>query len=586
MLAPQGVSMVVFHPLDAKGLNFSEQEVIDALREVQGHDDIHIYHSLNIAVSDERLSGEADLVVVVPNQGVVIVEIKGGKSADLTKGNVHIKGAAKEDKDPFLQVEEVKKEIQGYLDKKGLQPPIARAVWLPLAMPEQIKFKGDIDRQLYELLTRNDLDSPVDALLEVLHAYNTTQSGKKYFKNPDHFNGATLNAVRQALHADLTIEPNKELARQLHDLESSSLEISEMKYLTGIEGNQHIYFYGAAGTGKSLMIAELARRAEENGGHVLFTAWNRSIAKDQKKRWGGAYSNMDFEDLGALMLRHAGIDERPSGGDQFYFDELPRKAIEATKNNKEIKKYDLIAVDEYQDVANHPIILEFLRLIGRDQSWDSTRLYLAGDKYQQIMRGKDFSEDPHAIAAEYVPNLFKFKLVENYRNSFAIADALTKLCSAEYESVARTVSPGQIEIVEVSNETLPRETVSQITNLRKLFDDQEIRVLSAASFERSTQRTLISGGQDTREQAGTLKDLLKDRDTGLGVIPWDSIARYKGLESDAVIIMDVTKEVWDYWESKGTSLLTVLYVGFSRAHHHVSVLCDHFVAEKLRALGL
>lgn len=578
--------MVVFHPLDAVGKNFSEQEVIDALRAVEGHDDIHVYYSQKIAISAERLSGEADLVVVVPNKGVVVVEIKGGKVADLTRGNTHIQGAAKEDKDPFLQVEEIKQEIESYFASRGIQPPIARAVWLPLALPQQIKFKGDIDRQTYELLSRNDLDSPVDALLEVLHAYNSQQFGKKYFKNPDHFNGATLNEVRQSLHADLTIAYSKSLARELHDLESQRLEESEKKFLTGIQGNAHIYFYGAAGTGKSMMLTELAIRAEESGADVLLTCWNRGVAQDQKKKFAEAYSNMEIKDLGALLLEISGIKEDKEGGDAFYFETLPHAAIESIKSKGAPKQFDVIAVDEYQDVANHPIILEFLRLIGRDQSWDSTKLYLAGDKYQQIMRGKDFSEDPHSRAAEYVPNLFKFKLVENYRNSERIAEALTKLSAAKYEGFARTISPGQIEIIESSKDSLLADVLVQIAQLRSLFDDHQIRVLSAASFNSSTLYNLVEKNQNYGPATSALKELLKDRNTNEGSIPWDSIARYKGLEADSVVIVDATEDVWNYWESRGTSLLTVLYVGFSRAHHHVTVLCDRFVAEKLRALSL
>jgi DNA helicase IV len=80
--------------------------------------------------------------------------------------------------------------------------------------------------------------------------------------------------------------------------------------------------------------------------------------------------------------------------------------------------------------------------------------------------------------------------------------------------------------------------------------------------------------------------MLKDSENHTGFIPWRSIQKYKGLESDAVIITDINEEQWNKWKTRDKSLFEMLYVGFSRAHHHVVVLCDHFMAEKLRALEL
>jgi DNA helicase IV len=91
---------------------------------------------------------------------------------------------------------------------------------------------------------------------------------------------------------------------------------------------------------------------------------------------------------------------------------------------------------------------------------------------------------------------------------------------------------------------------------------------------------------DQSEDAAFLRETLKNNKTGTGQIPWRSIPQYKGLESEAVIIVDADENQWKVWEAQGKSLFEILYVGFSRARHHVVVICDKFVADKLRALDL
>jgi hypothetical protein len=69
--------MVVLHPVDASSKNLGETLIINALREDEKHHEMHIYHSVKIAMSDERIEGEADFVVLIPDKGIVVVEVKG-----------------------------------------------------------------------------------------------------------------------------------------------------------------------------------------------------------------------------------------------------------------------------------------------------------------------------------------------------------------------------------------------------------------------------------------------------------------------------------------------------------------------------
>jgi superfamily I DNA/RNA helicase len=60
-----------------------------------------------------------------------------------------------------------------------------------------------------------------------------------------------------------------------------------------------------------------------------------------------------------------------------------------------------------------------------------------------------------------------------------------------------------------------------------------------------------------------------------GKIRWRSIPKYKGLESDVVVITDVSQSTKDWLAANGKSLDNQLYVGMTRAKFQVILLvCD------------
>lgn len=581
--------MVTLHPEDASSPSYGEQAIIDAFRTLDDHPEIHVIHSLKITTSAERLEGEVDFVVMIPFKGIIVVEAKAPTSGEVRDGRMHLKGVPDESKDPFEQATQVRDELLSYLeDNAGMRIPIARCVWLSSVTPDGIKnFHGDANYKMYELLTANDLPFATEALIEIIDAYNQEHLAKRKYDDPKTFDTQALTRARKALQAEFTIQGNKTLIREARSRELEILEERQKEDLDLVLQNKHTYFYGPAGTGKSLMVTETAIRAEESGETVLLTCWNKMLAEELRAEYSDIFPNMHIQHLGALMAEIAEVDDPPGATSKWFTEELPKLAIEAA--SKLEGQYDLIAVDEYQDIAAHPVMLQFLEQLGKNNSWASTRLVLAGDKYQQVMRSGAFEEDPYALAKRFVPDLASIKLKKNYRNAERIGKALVKLTEnrASYERYARTSAEGTIEIVEANNATAPRQLMLQIEALRHRFEDQQIRVLSPSSAENSMPGLILQlPDNPLRPEVSVLKGLLKDINTHSGMIPWRSIQKYKGLESDAVIITDINEEQWNKWEMRDKSLLEMLYVGFSRAHHHVTVICDHFMAEKLRALDL
>ncbi|MBP6043307.1 MAG: AAA family ATPase [Rhodoluna sp.] len=581
--------MVVLHPIDASSESYGELAIIDAFRSSAAHPEIHVIHSLKLTSSPDRLEGEADFVVLIPGRGIVVVEAKAPTGGEVADGRMHLTGLPDNAKDPFAQASQVRNEMIAYLDEHaGMRVPIARCVWLSTATPDGIKnFHGDANYKLYELLTANDLTAPEEALIEVIDAYNQEHASKNLYDQPAKFDANKAEIARKALQAEFTIQGNKSLISDARSRELEMLEERQKEDLDLVLQNKHTYFYGPAGTGKSLMVTETAIRGEESGERVLLTCWNKMLASELSDEYSEAFPNMHVQDLGALMAEIAGVTDPEGAGNEWFTEQLPKLAIEAAGELE--GEFDLIAVDEYQDIAAYPVMLQFLEKLGKNQSWADTRLVLAGDKYQQIMRNGEFAQDPYGLAKRFVADLTNVKLKKNYRNAKRIGEALVKLTNngATYDKYARTTSTGEIEIIEVDNNTAPRQLLRAIEKLQSSYTDHEIRVLSPSRADNSMPKLILDLPDSAlRPEIGMLKSILKDNVNHTGVIPWRSIQKYKGLESDAVIITDINEEQWNKWKSRDKSLFEMLYVGFSRAHHHVVVLCDNFMSKKLRELDL
>src|SRR3546814_21082711 len=62
-------------PEDPRFVNGAEREVFEALRDGLGDDDVVI---ANLRLTDEKKDHEADLVVLMPDIGIAVLEVKGG----------------------------------------------------------------------------------------------------------------------------------------------------------------------------------------------------------------------------------------------------------------------------------------------------------------------------------------------------------------------------------------------------------------------------------------------------------------------------------------------------------------------------
>ena len=319
-------------------------------------------------------------------------------------------------------------------------------------------------------------------------------------------------------------------------------------------------FTGGAGTGKTVLALEKARRLAAEGFSVLLTCFNRALAG-----WLGAAARaaspapevMCFHELCESFAGAAGLlDARPEHPDQAYWDvRLPELLLEAADRLPD-RRFDAIVVDEGQD------FLETwwapLELTMRDPGHGI--LYVFHDDNQSVFRRTRVLPD----------GLVPVPLTRNLRNSHEIHDAVRRYYSGGDYVSEGPQGPGVRFVRLADPEQAPRE-LGRV--LHHLVHDEKLKLADVV---------VLSGRSLTHTAAlkTRLKDLTHAGSFRLhpgwpdeeGAVLVESVRRFKGLERSVVVLVELEEHLADP---------AVLYVALSRARNLLVVLGTDEVAGRL-----
>jgi superfamily I DNA/RNA helicase len=296
---------------------------------------------------------------------------------------------------------------------------------------------------------------------------------------------------------------------------------------------------------------------------------------EELRRLTGPRANLDVYDFNTLMLEICGLQSNKKNADSKWYDEtLPEMASKVLDEKTHWGDYEAIFVDEFQDIAGNSKILELLFKLSASKKAKGTRLVLAGDKNQQILSDKGHLANPFEVAKYLVPDLVHARLRTNCRNVPELTKQMEPLTGLKIDILKHRLPSaidGGLEIVDAK----PGKEVKVLADtLKKLLEEyrpQDIRILSPFGVNSSLAGSIFVGepkSADERWLWKTLRNPVGDQ----GEIRWRSIAKFKGLESDVVVITDINKKAKDFIDETGKTLGEVLYVGISRARHKCVII--------------
>ena len=239
-----------------------------------------VLHSLGLARRRTGPYGEIDFVVIIPGEGIVCLEVKGGRVSCENgiwqtvdrNNNVAILG-----KSPFMQARDSMFALRQFVvDHFGRSAPEAQCpVVSAVVFPDVPCPPPTPEFERSEVIDTHDLRKPISHSIgrissTLLRQFQTRSSER--IPTPTHVR-SILNFLRP--NFDFVVSR----ALTVRRTEEKILSLTEEQYarLDELEANARCLFEGAAGTGKTVLAVEYARRASASGARVLLVCFNRLL---------------------------------------------------------------------------------------------------------------------------------------------------------------------------------------------------------------------------------------------------------------------------------------------------------------------
>jgi hypothetical protein len=549
-----------------------EHEVFRRLQNDPETSDWIVLHSLDISHHRTQIVGEADFVVLVPDYGVLCLEIKAHASIRRV-GGVWFYGSSiiGDRRGPFRQASDAMHSIRERVAKK--RPDLSGIpFWSAVVFP-YVDFSVQSDEwQPWQLLDGSVFRSrPLsESIISVL------VQARKFLleRSVPWFVDDGRPSLRQCEDIVSVLRPDFEFYEspraRIRALDTEVIRYTEEQFsaLDTLAQNARIVFEGPAGTGKTLLAIEAARRAANDGKRVLFLCFNNLLGRWLRDELQ-AVKGVTAGTLHRHMLDVSKLPVKPSSDSNFWKVELPGKALDALLDATTSSfVYDELVVDEAQDLIDARY-LDFLDLSLDGGLATGSWKFFADFERQSIY---ELASAASELLKTRAPTAVRCTLRINCRNTPRIAELAQLLgrLSPKYKSVRRGddgVEP-QIRFYE----DCAQQEEQLLTELQRLYRDgfegKDIVVLSPSAI------APCAAGIGTAPWADRLRPLSESFSGGIG---YTTIYAFKGLEARAVILTDIVEIGTEHSSS-------IFYTGVTRALHSLTILAADSVRAQARKL--
>lgn len=538
-------------PLGTTASN-AERKVFFALKDLLP-DDYTVLHSVPVYLKEEPTSkiqnGELDFLVLHPDKGMLVIEVKGGGiSRDAVSGKwstIDAKGDVYTIKDPYEQGKKyayaVNKIVEREKTTRKYDYPFFHAVWFP-DVDTSGSSLGISDNLHLITLGKQDLEQTATAIPRVFK--NSLGGGVEVPGN------SGVDALRMFLSPSWLL--SLKLASSIEEEKQTFIEATKSQYrvLSLLQRYNRALVCGPAGSGKTFLAIEKAKRICINSpeSRVLITCFNSNLA-DLIKSHLITDSQIDvfsFHKLCVSFCKEAAISIPNASGynEQFYASELPNLLLDAICEVG--SRYDAIIVDEGQDFD--PSWWEILQQCLNDPN--RGLFYIFYDNNQGLYgKRQDFpiSDEP-------------FVLEENCRNTKKIFELVNEFYQADSSPIPLGPDGREPEFVKIDASSSETEVLSRI--IKKLVKEEKVAgkdiVILTPNAENNSNLKLglDIGGFKLSWEPGARRD---------DVISCSTIHSFKGLERPVVVVAEMSSLP----REKARALQ---YVAYSRANSHLIIL--------------
>jgi Nuclease-related domain/AAA domain len=541
-----------------------EYDVFNRLSD--GPHDWVVLHSLDIAPWNNRRRTEIDFLVIVPQVGLLCIEVKSHPEIYFDGERWH---PASIKRSPFKQAVDAKYAFVRRLREVApslADIPVVHCCVFPRAsmdLPETLSvgayelidmrvfrslptggaFCADLRRRMFETISDDpqlrSLDAPlapgtVDRLVELCVPVRR--------RHPD----ASEEIRRHQDRIDDILRQQQKPVLQLATL------------------NERIIVSGGAGTGKTLIAMEIARRAAERGRRVALVCFNRLVGQWVQEQVEGRTPPLPnlIADRAVRTLATLAEIKLPTNASPDYWDGPFLDAVEERLTDPEFAaaaRFDYLVVDEAQDILARPrlwnCLLHFL-----EGGIEKGRFALFGDFEHQVLGNK-------SVVDEMLTDVTRrgvctqWRLTENCRNLQIVGETAVRMSGftpSVYDGYLR--GAGSMHDLSLASYSSAAEQEALLAS--------HIKDLRAAGY-RDGQITILSFCQPASSSAARLQaaghrlvpaDLRSDR-TG-----FTSVQAFKGLDNRAIILTDIAVGEQEFHRH-------LFYTAMTRSTGPIRMLC-------------
>ncbi len=512
----------------------------------------YVLHSLGLPKHQSKIYGEVDFVVVC-DRGVACLEIKGGR-VECREGKWYFTdryGVEREKPEgPFAQVTGNMFSLRDVLKTRFQNNPHMKNILMAcgVVFPD-IEFRSTSQEIIPEIV----YDQRTNDITEYIKQVFDYWEGRGY-REPSRLSPADMKEIVNYLRGDFCFIPT--LSDRLNNVESRLVRLTaeQAQIMEALAMNTHLLIEGNAGTGKTLLAIDFARKKAEQGKKVLYLTFNKNLANNVIHQMG-QMENLKVINIHALFGEYIPVDiEKMNENPQSYFsDILPEKFYEYVSNLEgevlEKMQYDILVMDEGQDILK-PLYLYSLDALLKNGLDDGEWAVFYDEK--QNIYNPEFA-DGMDILQGYRHT--RFKLFVNCRNTVQIGTYSSKASGIELGEFMKE-NGEEVQKISFHDEADYKAKVKEIIkNLRnEKVEMKDVVFLAPKKYKNSM---LSTAGIDVNEMG--------DQFDPLSNLPiYATIQGFKGLDAKVVILTDIEhireENFSRYLYIAGTRARTLLYI--------------------------
>ena len=544
----------------------AERRLFKLLADTPGTENWVVLHSLGLARHETKRRGEIDFLILCP-LGVFVLEVKGGRVRREAGewiftdryGRQHRKAEG-----PFEQAAGAMFALERALADAGLAFVGELLLGYGVALPD-IQFDGIGAEHPDLVYDRRHRERSFAAYITRLASFHQERS-RRLRRGPS---GSEIEKLVDCLRGDFDLVPSLAVVAEDTRTQLTDLTRAQRTVLDALTEHPRVLIDGPAGTGKTLLAIETARRAARDGRTVLYLCFNKLLAARGRavaalERCRGTVIVRNVHSLFFSMIEASSLAGeyaetiRDKSDEEIFGTLMPKYAALAALEDV-VAPTDVLIIDEGQDLVSAAHV-DVFDLLVRD-----------GIKNGRWALFMDMNNQASVYGVAELETLARLRsagrewpLSINCRN--------TKQIAVETELVAapKRAATAQVDGVPVDFVFYERQR-GWLGKLERALAD--LRHEGLAPGRISILVATIPSDKDVKalEKLGVQR--LNENDVPLLgtdqlVHPtWSPVSGFKGLENDVVILAGIENIDAEWWKA-------IAYVGMSRARTALTVLLE------------